>query len=381
MDIQRKLNLPELLGKKSFFLLGPRSTGKSTLIHQQLHKKAQIVDLLESDIYVRLSARPQELEDLVPAETERPIVVIDEIQKIPILLDEVHRLIEKRKVRFLLTGSSARKLKGEKTNLLAGRAWIAHLFPLSWCEIRDFDLDRYLLFGGLPQVYLGKEPAEELKAYARTYLYEEIRAEGVVRRIPPFSRFLESAALSSGQLLNFTEIASDAGVPPSTVREFYFVLEDTLMGTLLPPWTGSRKRKAIQTAKFYFFDIGVANALAKTDHLDRNSDLYGRAFEQFLGMELKACLSYTRKSDEMKFWRSVNRQEVDFVIGDHTAIEVKATRKVTPKHLTGLKDLAEEGVFKNFFLVTQDPLAARRGGVTCLPWNVFLEKLWGDDLF
>lgn len=381
MEIRRKLNLAELLQKKSFFLLGPRSTGKSTLIRQQLAGQATLVDLLDSDHYLRLSTRPQELEAFACSEPRHPIVVLDEIQKIPELLDEVHRLIEKLKIRFLLTGSSARKLKGDRTNLLAGRAWMAHLFPLSWCEIKKMDLARYLRFGGLPQVYLGDNPEEELRAYVRTYLYEEIKAEAMVRKIPPFARFLEVAALSSGQLLNFADIASDCGVPATTVREYYSILEDTLMGFLLPPWTASRKRKAIQTAKFYFFDVGVSHCLAKIQQLDRNSNLYGNAFEHFIGMELRAYLSYARKTDELRFWRSVNDQEVDFVVGDHTAIEVKATQRVSPKDLQGLKILAEEKKFKNFVLVSQDPLATTREGIRCLPWQIFLEKLWAGELF
>ncbi len=381
MGILRRLNLAKLLQKKSFFLLGPRSTGKSTLIHQQLAGQATLIDLLEGDHYLRLSTRPQELEALARAEPRHPIVVIDEIQKIPELLDEVHRLIEKFKIRFLLTGSSARKLKGDRANLLAGRAWMAHLFPLSWCEIKKFGLDRYLRWGGLPQVYLGQDPAEELRAYTRTYLYEEIKAEAMVRKIPAFARFLEVAALSNGQLLNFTEVASDCAVPASTVREYYAILEDTLMGFLLPPWTASKKRKAIQTAKFYFFDIGVSLSLAKIQQLDRHSNLYGNTFEHFIGMELRAYLSYTRKPDELRFWRSVNDQEVDFVVGDHTAIEVKSTPRVSPKDLTGLKTLAEEKKFQDFLLVSQDPLATTREGVRCLPWETFLEKLWGGELF
>lgn len=383
MDIARKLNLLELLKKKSFFLLGPRGTGKTTLIRQQLSGQATLIDLLQGDIALRLAARPEGLEEIVPsvANPANPsLIVIDEIQKLPHLLDQVHRLIETKKVRFLLTGSSARKLKARGTNLLAGRAWMAHLFSLSWSEIPHFDLDRYLLYGGLPSVYLSDAPHEELKAYVHTYLYEEIRGEALVRKIPAFSRFLEVAALSNGKLLNFTSLGSDSQVSPSTIREYYSLLEDTLVGTLLKPWTKSRKRKAIQTAKFSFFDIGVAHALAGTKSLDRNSDLYGDAFEQFIGMELTACLSYQRSDDGLTFWRSVNRQEVDYLIGDHTAIEVKATRRVSPRDLQGLKALAEEKIFKKMLLVSQDPIAAVRDNVSCLHWKEFLKKLWNGEI-
>jgi predicted AAA+ superfamily ATPase len=380
MYIQRKVNLLELLDKKSFFLLGPRSVGKSTLVKHQLKGQALVIDLLEGDLFLKLSGRPQSLENFMLAAPAKKIVVIDEIQKIPSLLDEVHRLIEKTSTHFLLTGSSARKLKGNLTNLLAGRAWMSHLYPLSWSEISPFDLDRYLLYGGLPQIYLSRYPDEELKAYTRTYLYEEIKGEGLARKLPLFTRFLNTAALSHSELLNFTEIGSDSQVAPSTVREYYQVLEDTLIGFLLPPWKRSKKRKAIMTSKFYFFDTGVANALAQIKTLDRHSHLYGRAFEHFVGMELRAYLSYTRNDDPLTFWRSVNGQEVDYLIGDHTAIEVKATERASNRHLKGLLALADERVFKNKFLVTHDPMVTKTGDILCVPWHEFLRRLWDGEL-
>ena len=227
-NFRRLLSLPDLLAKKSFFLFGPRATGKSFLVNAQLGDRALVIDLLRSDLYFRLSADPGLLEGLIgDRRGARALVVIDEVQKLPILLDEVHRLIESRGLRFLLTGSSARKLKRGQANLLAGRAWTAHLHPLTWAELPGFDLPRFLRWGGLPPVVASGEPAEELRAYVRTYLQEEILAEGFVRRLPQFSRFLSTAALTSGQMLNFAQIASDAGVPAATVREYYFLLEDT----------------------------------------------------------------------------------------------------------------------------------------------------------
>ncbi len=377
MEIQRTLDLRELLEKKSHFLLGPRSTGKTTLIRSQL-KKAVLIDLLKSAWEQRLLKNPSDLEAMILAQNEKPsVVVIDEVQKVPSLLNEVHRLIEEKKWRFLLTGSSARKLKGENINLLAGRAWTAHLYPLTWRELGSkFKLEHYLLYGGLPQVYGSRYPQQELEAYAHTYLQEEIRAEAYVRKIIAFSRFLELAALSNTQLLNFTQIGSDTETPPSTIREYYWLLEDTLLGHLLPPWTRSKKRKAIQTAKFYFFDIGVTHALAQVQFLDRHSDLYGRAFEHFLYMEIKACLDYLGKKQKMSFWRSINGQEVDFILGDEIAIEVKSTSKVSSSHLKGIEALQEENICKNFYLVSQDPIALKRGNLFILPWQQFLEKLW-----
>lgn len=373
--------LPELLGKKSFFLFGPRATGKSHLVQTQLGGRALVLDLLRSDLYLRLAADPGMLEALVgDRRGPEAWVVIDEVQKLPVLLDEVHRLIESRGLRFLLTGSSARRLKRGQANLLAGRAWTAHLYPLTSAEIPRFDLFRFLRWGGLPPVVTSAEPAEELRAYVGTYLQEEIRAEGLVRRLPQFSRFLVTAALTNGQMLNFAQIASDAGVPASTVREYYFLLEDTLVGFLLPAWTKSRRRKAIATAKFYFFDTGVTHALAGTESLDRNSDLYGRSFEQWVGMELRAYLGYRRRDDRLAYWRSVHQHEVDFLVGDHTAIEVKATRKVTARDLRGLQALAEEGESRRLFLVSGDRVEATHGAIRALPWQTFVEELWTDRL-
>jgi predicted AAA+ superfamily ATPase len=380
-DFRRILALPELLRKKSFFLFGPRATGKTYLIRSQLADRALVIDLLRSDLYLRLAANPSLLEALVgDRRGASALIVVDEVQRLPPLLDEVHHLIESRGLRFLLTGSSARKLKRGQANLLAGRAWTARLHPLTWAELPGFDLPRYLRWGGLPPVVLSDEPAEELGAYVRTYLQEEIQAEGLVRRLPQFSRFLTTAALTNGQMLNFAEIASDAGVPASTVREYYFLLEDTLVGFLLPAWTKSKRRKAISTAKFYFFDTGVTHALAGTETLDRNSNLYGKSFEQWVGMELRAYLDYRRRHDGLSYWRSVHQHEVDFIVGDHTAIEVKATRKVTERDFRGLAAIAEERTFRRLLFVSDDGLEARHGPIRCLHWRTFAEQLWSDEL-
>ena len=244
MEFDRVLKLPELLARKSFFLFGPRATGKSTLIRRQLAGAATVIDLLDSRNYLRLSAAPHELEAMVAAH-DHPIIVIDEAQRIPELLNEVHRLIESRKLKFLLTGSSARKLRRGQANLLAGRAWDARMFPLIRREIPDFDLDRYLRYGGLPAVWISEHPEEELDAYANTYLTEEIMAEGLIRKLPPFTRFLKTIALANAETLNFTKLANDCQVPPSTVTEYVGLLEDTLVGFLLPDiWLNdTRKRR------------------------------------------------------------------------------------------------------------------------------------------
>ena len=377
MEIIRQLKLGPLLAMKSFFLFGPRATGKTTLIQQQLAPKATIIDLLDSRYFLRLSRAPHELESIIEA-APAEIIVIDEIQRIPELLNEIHRLIEAKKLKFLLTGSSARKLRRGEANLLAGRVWETSMFPLIYRETPDFNLNRYLQFGGLPAVYLSDYPSEELNAYVNTYLKEEIMAEGLIRRLPPFSRFLESIALANGEMINFTKLANDCQVPPSTVTEYVGLLEDTLVGFLLPAWTASKKRKAIKTGKFYFFDPGVTHMLAGTETLDRNSNLYGKSFEQFICMELRAYLSYKRKNASLTYWRSKAGHEVDFLLGTKTAIEVKASAKVGKNDFKGLNYLNEEGVFQNLILVSQDPISTRTGKILAMPWQKFLSDLWED---
>src|SRR3990167_1409129 len=375
----RKLQLPDLLKKNSFFLFGPRATGKSFLIKTQLDTQAIVLNLLRAELFLTLSASPWKLEAIIEAEQrkypDRPWVVIDEVQKAPPLLDEVHRLIEEKGIRFLLTGSSARKLKRGGANMLAGRAWTAHLHPLCYAELPDFDLDHYLRWGGLPIVHTSETPHEELQAYVQTYLHEEILAEGLVRRLPPFARFLTAAAFMNGHLLNFAKISSDIAVPASTIREYYAILEDTLLGFSLTPWAQA-SRKAIATAKFYFFDTGIVHALAGTQTVDRNSDLYGRAFEHWIALELRSFLHYTRLSDTLSFWRDSHQNEVDFIIGDHTAIEVKATTRVTPKDLKGLRILQTDSALKKYFLVSHDTIETVQDQIHCIHWKTFLDFLW-----
>ena len=384
MLLKRKLNLSKLIEKKSHFLFGPRSTGKSSLIGTELVGKAIIINLLRAPVYSKLSIDPGELEGLIDAEESvfnKQVVVIDEIQKVPGLLDEVHRLIEERKIRFLLSGSSARKLKVTGVNLLGGRAWIAHLFPLTYPEIPNFQLDRMLRFGGLPHVYLSKYPEKELEAYVQTYLNEEIKMEGLVRKIPAFVGFLRAAALSNSQQINFTEIANDTGVSPTTIREYFAILEDTLIGTVVEPWSKSKKRKSVTTAKFYFFDTGVCHALSDTKYLDRNSDLYGKSFEHWLFMEIQAYLSYSQSGLKLSFWRSQDKKEVDFIIGNEVAIEVKSTKRISNGNFSGLRALKEEGIIKKFYLVTHDTTDTKKEDFICLHWKSFIERLWQGACF
>lgn len=380
MYLQRILQLKDLLEKKSFFLFGPRSTGKSSLIQHQIRKESLIIDLLQGDIYLQLNSRPWILEELIHANNTFDYVIIDEIQKIPQLLDEVHRLIEKEKITFLLTGSSARKLRKSGVNLLAGRAWQAELFPLTYSEIPEFDLDKYLKYGGLPQVYLSNDPPEELKAYINMYLKEEILEEALVRKLQSFARFLQTSAITSGTMINFSSLSNDIAVPASTIREYYGILEDTLVGFILPAWTKSTKRKAMSTAKFYYFDVGVRNKVAEIRNLDKNTDQYGQAFEHFIAMEIRAFLSYNRIDLSLSYWQAYNGYEVDFIIGDDIAIEVKATDNPSSKHLKGLQLLAQENICQKFYLVCMSKTNRITNNIHVIYWKDFLEELWNRNI-
>ena len=383
--LSRYLNPFTLLKKSSHFLLGPRAVGKSTLIKTCLENisdsksfSVDYINLLDSNIYLRLKSDPSSLGSLI----SKKYVIIDEVQRIPELLNEVHRLIEDEKKRFLLTGSSARKLKRGKANLLAGRAFKSELFPLTWFELtknKKFKLNRYLRYGGLPLSYLKKNSEEYLYNYVDTYLKEEIQSEAIVRNLPNYIRFLQSSAFNNAQLLNYTKIANDAQLSPNTVRDYYQILEDTLIGFSIFPWTQSVKRKAIQTAKFYFFDPGVVHTLCETQSLDPNSDLFGRAFEQFIACELRAYLSYKKIRIPLKYWRSKSGFEVDFIIGNKIAVEVKSSKKVTKRDHKGLLALSEEKKWKYLIIVSQDPVKAQfKNRIQHLHWESFLKKLWAD---
>ena len=252
MKITRHIDLPQLLRQKSFFLFGPRATGKSTCVAQQLAGQAEVIDLLDSDTLFKFSNDFKQLEAAVTASQHR-IVVIDEIQKLPQLLNDVHRLIERQGTHFLLTGSSTRKLRRGGVNLLAGRAWEAQLFPLSYHELPQFDLERYLYCGGLPAVYLSTTPAEELRAYVSTYMRQEIQEEALVRRLPSFTRFLQAMALSNGEILNYAKIANDCQTAPSTVASYVQILADTLLaGQHSPRGRQPRNAKPCALPSFIF---------------------------------------------------------------------------------------------------------------------------------
>lgn len=337
---KRSLRLPAP-GKESFFLWGPRQTGKSTLL-RAAYPRGFWIDLLKADEFRRYATRPETLREEVSALTRGVQVVIDEVQKVPALLDEVHWLHEVQGARFALCGSSARKVRRGAANLLGGRAVRYELHGLTAGEIGgDFDLDRMLRNGFLPSHYLAERPARLLSAYVGEYLKEEIAAEGLSRSLRVFSEFLEAAALSDGELVSFANIARDTGVSAHTIKSYFQILEDTLLGRWLPAYRKRAKRRVIAAPKWYFADVGVVNHLAHRGAFERRTDVYGKAFESWVLHELGARASYAETGQRLSYWRLASGIEVDFIVGDmHVAIEAKATAKVTAEHLKGLRALA-----------------------------------------
>ncbi|MBW1698607.1 MAG: ATP-binding protein [Deltaproteobacteria bacterium] len=370
--IDRIVNLNDLLGKKSHFLFGPRQTGKTSLIRHTL-EGVRVYDLLDSSVYLALSRNPGRIaEEIAPRDR---IVVIDEIQRIPELLNEVHRLIETRGIRFLLTGSSARKLRRGGVNLLGGRARTRHLHPLTSKELGTrFDLLRAVKCGLLPSIYFSDDPRADLQAYAGSYLQQEIVAEGATRNIPAFSRFLRTAAFCNATIVNFTKVANDAQVARTTVYEYFEILKDTLILHEIPAWRKSKKRKPLASSKYYFFDIGVLAALQERDFRPGTPE-FGEAFESYLLHELISYRDY-QSSESLSYWRSTSGFEVDFIIGDHTAIEVKAKQNLSSSELKSLQAIAEEKKLKRYLCVSLEPRIRKIGKVVVLPYQEFLDSLW-----
>ena len=360
----------------SVFLWGARQVGKSTLI-KNVYPNAKVYDLLKSDEYTRLLRRPQLLREELLSFGEETLVVIDEIQKIPQLLDEVHWLIVNRGIRFILCGSSARKLKRIGTNLLGGRAMSVKLYPLVSAEIPDFDLVRGINHGMLPRHYLAANPKKRLEAYIGTYLKEEIQDEAVVRQLAAFNRFLDVAAQSNGEIINYKNIAQDCGVSAVTVKEYFAILQQTLIGYMLPAFTESKKRRAITAPKFYYFDVGVANHLLHRSNLQQGSVDFGHAFEHLMIQELIAYLSYSESDEHLSYWRTASGYEVDAIIGDgRVAIEFKSSEEVQSKHTKGLKAFSEEYADARLIVVSMDVNPRMLNGVEIVPAMDFLQLLW-----
>jgi predicted AAA+ superfamily ATPase len=374
----------ELPPRQSAFLWGPRKTGKTSYLRAAFPHSLTF-DLLDTDLVLGFHKRPALLREQVlaaPGETSKAPIIIDEVQKVPALLDEVHWLIERHGLRFILSGSSARKVKRGRANLLGGRAWRFEMHPLVYPEIPDFDLLRALEHGLLPAHYLSDGHRRSMKAYVRDYLKEEVFDEGLTRNVPAFSRFFDAMAFSHGQLTNYANIARDCGVDAKTVKEYYSILADTLLGTMLEPFAKRRGRDVILKAgKFFLFDVGVAGFLTRRHLVEERGEGFGRAFEHFILMELLAHRSYRELDHDVRFWRTKSGLEVDYVLGDgEIAIEVKAGRRVDAAELRPLEAFAEEHKPRLALLVCNESRPRQHGNVLLLPWREFLERLWGGKI-
>ena len=362
------------------------ASGRENDASQEHYGDARWVDLLKADQFRRYVVNPEFLREEIEAEDDADgsQIVIDEIQKVPALLDEVHWLMENRGVRFALCGSSARKVRRGAANLLGGRAVRYQLHGLTAGEIGPgFDLDRLLNHGYLPRIFNADRPGRLLDAYVADYLKEEVAAEGLVRNLPAFSGFLDAAALSDGELINFSNIGTDCGVSGHTARSYFEILEDTLLGRWLPAYRKRAKRRVVAAPKFYLADVGVVNRLARRGRLSRGSDAYGRAFENWVFHELSAWLDYADEADELSYWRLAGGTEVDFVVGDmRLAVEAKASGRIVSRHLKGLRSLVADHpeVGRRVVVCLEDRARRTEDGIDILPVGTFVARLWDGEL-
>lgn len=370
---------------KSFFLFGPRQTGKSTYVRSLLSSEDLYIDLLPQRSYLDYVRNPGSVREEILAHLDRHPggkCVIDEIQKIRALLDEVHELIESRGVRFILTGSSARKLRKGAANLLAGRAYTYRLFPLTLMELGGrFDLDRALRVGTLPVLWGDEreDPVEFLRSYTETYLKEEVAAEGLVRDIGPFALFLDMAAANDGETVNFSNIARECSVSSKTVQQYYQILEDTFLAFKLPAWKRSARRRLVSSPRYYLFDPGVTNALAHTLTDRMGGSLLGRRFEQFVIGQLIASIHYQRLDYTLHYWRTNHGAEVDVLLcaGNRIvcALEIKSSRRIASESLTGLKSFLEDNPeVAAYVLGIQQKRRKLANGVTVMDWKDFIAE-------
>lgn len=369
----------------SVFLFGARQTGKSILL-RSLFPEAIYIDLLETDTQHRFRMQPSLLRDVLNDYPNNSLVIIDEIQQVPELLNEVHLLISRKQMRFVLCGSSARKLKRQGVNTLGGRALPEQLYPLVSDEIPDFDLQRALTHGLLPKIYLSARPSRLLQAYVDVYLKEEIQAEALVRNLKSFTRFMEVAALTNGEIVNYNNIATDCGISAKTAAEYFTILQDTLIGYLVPAFTDKQKRRLVQAPKFWLFDVGVANHLLHRKELVQGTVEYGHAFEHFVVQELIAYLGYHHNEQRLTYWRTYTGSEVDAVITNHAgdpilAIEIKSAQEIMRKHLKGLHAFHEEYSDCPLLCVSLDKFNRVSEGIRLMHINDFLKQLWADQLF
>ncbi len=381
--IKRILDI-SLPPKQSAFLWGARKTGKSTFLKERF-PHSLVFDFLDTDLVMEFSRRPARLREQLLAQDAGVLshpIILDEVQKAPHILDEVHWLIENKDLRFILCGSSARKLKRGQANLLGGRAWRFEMFPLVSAEVKNIDLLRALNRGMIPNHYLAEQYQKSLRAYTTDYLKEEIFAEGLTRNIPAFSRFFEAMGYSHGELTNFSNIARDCGVDSKTVKEYYQILEDTLLGTMIAPFKRRQSRQVItQAPKFYLFDVGVAGALTNRHLTEERGELFGKAFEHFIFMEIRAHRSLKELHYAINFWRTKSGLEADFVLGDgQVAIEVKGSNRVERNDLRPLLAFRDEYAPRQTIVVCNERVERIHDDIRILPWRVFLRELWDGNI-
>jgi predicted AAA+ superfamily ATPase len=371
----RILKLEET-SEDSMFLWGARQTGKSTLL-KTLFPDVRRYDLLKSEEFERLFRNPELLREELKDADPRHLVIIDEVQKIPQLLDEVHWLITNRNIRFILCGASARKLLRCGANLLGGRALRTVMYPLVSAEIPDFNLHKAIHHGMLPRHYMIQNPQRRMQAYIGDYLNEEIRAEALSRNLLSFTRFMEVAALCSGEMIVYKNIAQDCGVSANTVKEYFLILEQTMIGYLIPGFTATNKRRSIAAPKFYFFDVGIVNYLLKRSDMIQGTEAYGHAFEHLLMQEIIACLGYSYSDEKMTYWRTSGGYEVDCIIGSgRIAIEFKSCSEVKSRHVKGLKAFKEEYPQARLIVISMDRYKRVMNDVEIFPATEFLSELW-----
>lgn len=380
--ITRSIHTPEP-GTETFFLWGPRQAGKSTLLRNR-YSEALWIDLLKSQEYRRFMERPELLREELDYRRPRT-VVIDEIQKVPSLLNEVHWLLENRTVQFVLCGSSARKMRRSHVNLLGGRGLHLELYGFSAFELgTDFDLVRMLNHGYFPTIYFGSSPKRQLDAYVSHYIQEEIASEGLVRRLPVYSQFLSTAALSDGEQVNYSTIARETGVSSETIRGYFEILQDTLLGSFLPSYRKRPKRRVLASPKFYFTDIGIVNFLARRGEISPGSELFGKAFENWIFHELKSYNMYNGRFAEIHFWRLSSGTEVDFLVNHiDCAIECKSSSNIKADHLKGLRELKKDhpDVRRRLVVSMDEKNRISSDGIEIINYKEFIRRLWGGDLF
>ena len=374
---KRLLNI-QLPPNRSAFLWGPRKTGKTYWINTHL-SDSPLIDLLKTDVFADYASRPSLLRERHL--DHHGLLVIDEIQMIPDLLNEIHWMIENTDVSFLMTGSSARKLRRGHANLLAGRAWRYTMRPLSYMETDGFNLEDVFTSGLLPPHFVSTDPIQDLRSYVADYLKEEIAAEAVIRNIPAFAEFLRVAALTSGELLNYTNIGRESGVSAKVVRNYFQILEDTLLGSRVQPWRKAKKRRLLETEKFYLFDIGLTNYLARRSPKTGTPE-FGHSFENYVLMELKAYQAYRNPELDIRYWRTSTGFEVDFILGEmNVAIETKASRNVHSAHTRAIRALREEHRVARAIIVSLEKHPRTlESGLEVLPWQDFLQRLWAGEM-